>query len=67
MFFVKRIIFCLTGIVIKLKGEAQVHWTETHTDRRHGKSGRRTVHYNGQETYFENRMMVFGRGSKYYH
>ena len=51
------------GIYLDLVGAARVHWTERHTSGS-GKNRRtRTVHYSANETYFTNRIILFG--SKY--
>ncbi|XP_074650003.1 arrestin domain-containing protein 3-like [Tubulanus polymorphus] len=48
------------GVQIKFKGFAKVHWTEQHGS---GKN-RHTVHYHNEETYFNEKRVVLGRGTK---
>ncbi|KAJ4443541.1 hypothetical protein ANN_05214 [Periplaneta americana] len=48
------------SIVIKFKGEAECHWSETRTVRRNGRNHTHTVHYRGHELYFDNRVKLFG-------
>ncbi|XP_069691683.1 arrestin domain-containing protein 17-like isoform X2 [Periplaneta americana] len=50
----------LRSIVIKFKGEAECHWSETRTVRRNGRNHTHTVHYRGHELYFDNRVKLFG-------
>ena len=48
-----------TEIKVKIKGEADVHWTEQHT---HGKGNTHTVHYRNHEQYFKKKFDICGEG-----
>jgi hypothetical protein len=54
------------GIVIKFRGESNVHWTETHSQKSSdGTTEEYTVYLKGSEKYFESKYHLVGGHGKH--
>ena len=50
------------AVVLSFVGEAKVHWSETHVTTNGKKTKTKTKHYRNDESYFNHKTFLFGRG-----